>query len=575
MAAELMDDDDDDDAPAPSPAKHKAKGTSFLALRDTHEEFKMPVPPVDDDDHHVEPPHPRGGWRSMLGSVKARRKSHQQVAKEDSFIQDMADTGRMPAQYSAWKPEGSSANHHHSSQTDTMADKLVSDLDSEDGSSSLVQKSVTASSRSSDSLGEASHTSFGQRSRRPVGGWKAMMKPSTRHHADDISGSVTSLLQTPSTYTAWQPGGDKTPSSSASASLEAAKHALEDDDDDFSLMQLSSRSEMGTGAGLMMLRALYKLHTPFFDRVAAAAGPEDDSDEESDDNVDAAAESLLEDGTVHATNGNLAAAAMVLDFYADSIGSTMLRQLAHAKLSLAKLQSLWKRVQSVNGSSAHVDSKEKLATQWCKGVERGVTNAPLAAAAGRKAEASIQEAAAWHEVLNEETSARNQLLKAYTQDTQSITNLRAQLLGQFGSLAQFAAGLRQEAASLLSQGLGTPQTIAGAFESIGRLEDSVSATDAEIADIVNAATLKRGNAEQQQKAVLAQTQAKIKEVERQKAKLSVQSKKQEEASAKAAKQRAHVQTMCDWTMDEIEKRNSREQREKAAIHAALLILGSH
>jgi hypothetical protein len=305
-------------------------------------------------------------------------------------------------------------------------------------------------------------------------------------------------MQTPKEYTAWQPGTDSE-SAANNAALEAAKHSL-DDGDDLAFVQVEMTSE--ARAGTAALFALWRGgDSAFPDRVAATVQDEDLS-------------SFLEEETVHVSQKDLTAATIVLDEYAESVGSTMLRELAHAHLNVEKLQKLWRKVQKVNSSAA--DGQEVLATQWCKSVEKGVTGDALSRSQSRKIEAQIQEAASWSMVLKEEVSAREQLLKAYTQDTQVMSGLRGQLQGQFASLATTATGLRGQAAQALKEGLGTPQTIATAFEAIGRFEDSISQMSAELSDVIQAAAAKRENAEKQQKLALAQGKSNMAAAEKQK-----------------------------------------------------------
>merc|ERR1719326_309370 len=94
--------------------------------------------------------------------------------------------------------------------------------------------------------------------------------------------------------------------------------------------------------------------------------------------------------------------------------------------------------------------------------------------------------------------------------------LQGQLQGQFKSLATTAAGLRAQAAQAIQQGLGTPSTIANAFEAIGRFEDSITQMSAELSDVVQAAASKRANAEKQQKLAFAQGKSKMTATEKQK-----------------------------------------------------------
>jgi hypothetical protein len=373
----------------------------------------------------------------------------------------------------------------------------------------------------------------------------------------DLSSTITSFMQTPKEYTAWKPGGDST-SATNSAALEAAKHSLDAGDDglDFMQVEMSSEARAGTAALFSLWR---RGSSAFPDRVAETVQDDDLS-------------SLLEEEAVHVSQKDLAAATVVLDQYAESVGSTMLRQLAHAHLNLEKLQKLWQKVQKVNSSAA--DGQEVLATQWCKSVEKGVSGDSLSRSRSRKIEAQIQETASWNEVLNEEVSARGQLLKAYTQDTQVMTGLQGQLQGQFKSLATTASGLRAQAAQAIKEGLGSPSTIANAFEAVGRFEDSITQMSAELSDVVQAAVSKRASAEKLQKLALSQGKSKMTATEKQKAALIAEDAEVKAKAAKAAKQREHVQSMCDWTTSEMEKRERREKREKAAIHAALLVIGA-
>jgi len=600
MAKELMDDDDDDDD-SPAPPK-KAKGAALISIGDSHtishgpsaesqavNRMTQDLLDEDADDgfdgnapgiaSHVSLA--QGGARthrmhevshSSFGHQiqhRSRTTASKAAAKEDQFLQDTTDAAT-PKQYAAWQP---SANTAASPTASSMADKLAGDLDLEDDDSdsstpetkaphrepvALAQKSSRLSS--ADSTDPLEDVVSKHKPRRPLGGWRSFMKEPKhvgKAKSSDLSSAITSFMQTPKEYTAWQPGSDST-SATNSVALEAAKHSLDAGDDglDFMQVEMSSEARAGTAALFSLWR---RGSSAFPDRVAETVQDDDLS-------------SLLEEEAVHVSQKDLAAATVVLDQYAESVGSTMLRQLAHAHLNLEKLQKLWQKVQKVNSSAA--DGQEVLATQWCKSVEKGVSGDSLSRSRSRKIEAQIQEAASWNEVLNEEVSARGQLLKAYTQDTQVMTGLQGQLQGQFKSLATTASGLRAQAAQAIKEGLGSPSTIANAFEAVGRFEDSITQMSAELSDVVQAAVSKRASAEKLQKLALSQGKSKMTATEKQKAALIAQDAEVKAKAAKAAKQREHVQSMCDWTTSEMEKRERREKREKAAIHAALLVIGA-
>lgn len=599
MAKELMDDDDDDDdTPAAAAPAKKGKGTALIAIQDSHRvtshggpaesqavnrmEADLLDEDSDDEDfnHHAEIASHVSLAQGATRIHRAREVAHsffghqsqhtfRKAKEEQQFTQDMSGAST-PKTYTAWQP---GANTAGSEQASSMASKLAGDLDLEDDDDdspspapkvqrheavALAQKSsMLSSSEGSDPLEERG--GFHRKPHRPAGGWRSFVKEPKRNAkpaSSQLSSAITSLMQTPKAYTAWQPGSDST-SAANNAALEAAEHSLDDGDDlAFVQVEMTSEARVGTAA----LFALWRQgDSAFPDRVAATVQDDDLS-------------SFLEEETVHVSQKDLTAATVVLDEYAESVGSTMLQQLAHAHLNVEKLQKLWHKVQKVNSSSA--DGQEVLATQWCKIVEKGVTGDAVSRSQSRKIEAQIQEAASWSVVLKEEVSAREQLLKAYTQDTQVMTGLRGQLQGQFASLAATATGLRSQAAQALQQGLGTPSTIATAFENIGRFEDSISQMSAELSDVVQAAAAKRANAEKQQKLALSQGKSKMSAAEKQKAVLAANDASVKARAENAAKQRSHVQSMCDWTTSEMEKRERREKREKAAIHAALLVLGA-
>lgn len=592
MAKELMDDDDDDDDDTPAaapPKKGKAKGPALIAIQDSHHTSshagstasqaanRMEADLLDEDSDEEEFDHHAAETATHVSLAQGGARTHRahesrhtsKAHTKDQFLQDM-NGAATPKQYAAWQP---GANAATSEQANSMANKLAGDLDLEDDDDdsppptskvqhhealALAQRSSTSSfADSTDPLEE--HSASPHKSRRPMGGWRSFIKEPKRSGkpvSSQLSTTINSLMQTPKEYTAWQPGSDSA-SPANNAALEAAKHSL-DDGDDLAFVQVEMKSE--ARAGTAALFALWRRgESAFPDRVAASVQDVDIS-------------SFLEEETVHVSQKDLTAAAVVLDEYAESVGSTMLRQLSHAHLNVEKLQKLWRKVQKVNSSTA--DGQEVLATQWCKSVEKGVTGDALSRSQTRKIEAQIQEATSWVMVLKEEVSAREQLLKAYAQDTQVMTGLRGQLQGQFASLATTASGLRGQAAQALQQGLGTPQTIATAFEAIGRFEDSIQQMSAELSDVVQAAATKRANAEKQQKMALTQGKSKMGVAEKQKGALSADDASVKARAEKAAKQREHVQSMCDWTTSEMEKRERREKREKAAIHAALLVLGA-
>lgn len=346
--------------------------------------------------------------------------------------------------------------------------------------------------------------------------------------------------------------------------MAAAKAAFDSPD----FVQLGLTSRMGTGTG--MLRTLERVRAGLrasqgqvAQLAASVAALEDPA-------------VLLERSTETVETGNVEAANLVLEQYANTLQSTPLLQLAHARLSLPKLRALWQKVQTVD--TAPGGGHEAQAAKWCEDFQRESSSlAEQSVLAQRQARTRLLEASTRTAVLQQQVMAQGQILKVLDRDAQSLHALLDRTEHQFDSTMAAIQELQVAAAELSSHGgsADVRKGVAGLFQTLGRAEGQASAGSSEMLDMINAAIQRRDEVVARMTQSTNQVQAALATAQQQRTALIQSSAEQVQSKAKDSSLQSRYEQMCSWTLDDLENRRHREECEKDAIHAALIVLSAH
>lgn len=395
-----------------------------------------------------------------------------------------------------------------------------------------------------------------------------MVKKGKHHHHKNVdpTNGLMNLVQTPATYAAWKPGASagNAGASSAAASMEAAKAAFDAPD----FMQVGLSSRMGTG--MAMLRTLEGVRAGLRTSQSKVAILASEAGSAAED------EALLESSDQPVNTGNVDAANLVLEQYATTLQSTPLLQLSHARLSLPKLRRLWAKVQSA-GTGATSSGHEAQAAKWCQDFQRdSAAQAAQRKVRERQARLSLMEANTRTAVLQQQELAQSQLLEAADRDVQQLRALQERLQHQFDSTLAAVHGLQAAAGAIAGQGAGAEvqRDLGGLFEKLGRAEGIVPAGNTEILDIVAAALQRREHVVSRLQQSQREVQGALRSAQQQQSSLLQRSAGQQ-TSASGSSLESRYEQMCNWTLEELENRKHREEMEKDAIHAALIVLSAH
>lgn len=358
------------------------------------------------------------------------------------------------------------------------------------------------------------------------GGWKALMKKTQakkKHKFQDQTNGIMDLVQTPQTYTAWHPDStDAVLKASAKNELSAAEKAFDAPDGADSFLQLWSSDQASTNDG-------------------SAVG----------------------------------VAQMLLEQYANTLGSGTLLQLSRAELSQNILNDLWKQIASVNTSviqSAH----EAQSIKWCQDFQnqaRELRNKKHATQ--RQATAELSKTETQSLVYGQESKAQERFLAAVEHDIQELRTLLDKVTHQFDSTGAVVQKLQQDITRTVSTADESLQTKFFDLQmSLGKVEGLVSSGSAEIVDIIKTAAARRDRSGAMWRDSLAQVQEAITDVQKQQARLAEEKAEQSEASQEADGLKDRYQQMCQWTLDDFQARQRQGECEKTAIKAALIVLST-
>lgn len=393
------------------------------------------------------------------------------------------------------------------------------------------------------------------------GGWRSMLKPQKPHKVVDPSSGILDLVQTPSAYSAWKPGGGGGAAAPPPAvkSLLAAKKAF--DFDDFLQLTMTVQHRV----------------RPVFDEDPLGALVDDAILNNRDAGEEDVPGFLLERSSTSVDTGTVNAAAVVLDEYATTLQSAPLLQLSRARLSLPRLLRLWQVISSVNttASSAGHDAQ---AVKWCQDFRKESASLAVSQKAMQQQAAdSLAAAETKVSVLQQEVAAQEQMLAVFDRDVQSLKSLQDQVQHQFDSAQALIQDFRREASSLISRAGGRADVaadIGSLEENLGKGEGLVSAGGMEVLDMVQAMISKRSEEESNRRSSAARVRDDLVRTKQDRESLLQRSASQAQASVQNEKLQSRYEQMCGWTLDGLQQKQHRQECEKDAIHAALIILSA-
>lgn len=393
------------------------------------------------------------------------------------------------------------------------------------------------------------------------GGWQAMMKPVSHHKPVVVENPILAFAQTPKTYAAWTPGGDDTPTPASNALLDAKKHFFDDD----SFLQLGHH--------------LRRVHANSLHRVREEPDPigvlVDAAIHSSQESEDEEAPALLERSSVSVDSVSVSAAAVVLAEYARNLKSPSLAQLSRAKLSLPRMQRLWQAVSAA--AAAPGSGHEAQAAKWCQDFQRDAKRKAVQREAQRQAAENLAEAGGKVSVLQQEITAQDQMLGVFKRDATSLQSLQSQVEHQFDSTDSLIQAFREEVSSVatkISGALGTDAVveITDLSETLGKAEGLVNAGGKEVVDIVKSMIGKRSSKQAAMQEKANQVKEQLSSAKQEHESLLQRTAITSETTADDEQVQSRYEQMCKWTLEEMNQKQHKEQREKDAIHAALIIL---
>lgn len=360
------------------------------------------------------------------------------------------------------------------------------------------------------------------------GGWRSLLKKKQvkkKHKFQDQTNGIMDLVQTPTTYKAWKPDStDAVLKASAKSELSAAERAFDAPDGGGFFLQLDSSA----------------------DRAVSAE-----------------------------SSGAAAVVQLLLEQYAGTLGSATLLQLSHSELNLAALKNLWRQIGSVNTSVAHSEH-EAQSIQWCEDFQdqtkemKRKKRATLRQVASELAKTQTQSL-----VYGQEVKAQERFLSAVDRDAQELQKLLDRITHEFDSTGAMIQKLKQDILHTAAVTDASQQAkFFGMQEALGKVEGSVSSSNAEITDIVKAAAARREKSGTMWRNSLAQVQEAMSDVEKQQARLTEEKEDQSASNEQEDGLRDRYQQMCKWTLDDFHAKQRQEECEKTAIQAALIVLSS-
>lgn len=286
-----------------------------------------------------------------------------------------------------------------------------------------------------------------------------------------------------------------------------------------------------------------------------------------------AAQSFLEEFTVHTDALHISAANAVLEHYAQVLQSPSLKQLAKAKLSPQKLAALWGRLQAVDPLTHPTlpssQGKQAQAEQWCLYFQRNEQSAtPMHKAIAQLEDDSnaFAEATSQRAALAEEINARTQLQKTVEQDVRSLTALLTQVQWQENATGQEAAQAKTR--------LKAEQRAPSSLLDLGAATDGLREGNEELADALQAVLQQRVQVLQTQRSKLTQLQGEVKKLDKGLAAKKDRVSKSKASLDAARKRLTGIRSSCSTALSTLAKRRHMGHMEAHAIEMALKVLGA-
>jgi len=260
------------------------------------------------------------------------------------------------------------------------------------------------------------------------------------------------------------------------------------------------------------------------------------------------------------------AVSLVLRSYSKIFGSTALLQLSSSRLSDAAWKSLWEKVKD-NAASKQNDHEAK-ELKWCRDFERDVAaTSEKRRAAQEEASVGLATADVQRDVLEQRASAQSTVAEALRRNSDNLRSFQTRLQGQQQPMAALLQRIRQ-----------APQVTATAapreiLETIGRLEGLLTASTAEVQDVVEEALDQQEEAEKLLRASQEQLKATLLSVDQKRAQLAAVSTAGESSKSDAGADdlRGRYADMCRWTLQASEEKDHKDEGTRLAIHDAFLV----
>mmetsp|Transcript_39594 Transcript_39594/g.93301 ORF Transcript_39594/g.93301 Transcript_39594/m.93301 type:complete len:868 (-) Transcript_39594:73-2676(-) len=369
------------------------------------------------------------------------------------------------------------------------------------------------------------------------GGWRSLIKSKKSkqkgkpHKFKDENSGIMDLVQTPQSYTAWHPdGADQAVAASTKNAVAEAEKAFDADDD--------ADDGAGDGSGKHAAASFLQINS---------AGAK------------AKAKAQLESRT--ATPDAVEAARVVLQEYGNAANSAMLLELAPSSFNIARLEQLWKSLQSANPSEA---SAEEVAS-WCHEDAAAATSAALTQMPAAAPQVPTGESLSSERKAVEQTlSVEEQTLALLSAGVDSLSDLLR------GTQREFNAS-DDVLKNFLAAASGSEEHVG---EVLGKVAGLLDESKAQVQDAMAEALSRQTAAASEHQSRMKQLQQQLQDVKRQQLD-SAGDHSQRAGGATADSQndlRSRYKKMCQLVTDNADAEKRRQALEKKAVRAALIML---
>lgn len=427
------------------------------------------------------------------------------------------------------------------------ADKKTKADDAESGSPAAEDKAVVPPSSLPASL---------------RGGWQAVLakkrtqnkaktKPSTQVSA------IMQLMQTPKTYTAWQPdaaASDAKLAATAKSELLAAEKSFDSDDDDAD-GKSSGIAKGGGGRSLLQTDGGLGIS-----QLEDELGGSDPLAFFQLSQLSSSAYTPRLFGAKDEFGAEVSKA--ILESFAHHLGSQSLSELAGASLGLEGLEHIAEQQSLSFDEAGHKRDRE--VEKRCRAAqEQHLKSIQLAIAEKERASAAKAEARAEVAVLDREMAARERLVKLFGRGSKNLLALKAELSQEVTLAGELIRQAEQEADKLPTG--AAPAYMAELQSTLNRLESTGISWQTELEDAITGAVARRAEAEYADEKALDELRKRVRDLQH-KAKEPFKKKVKNDDAA------AGMREVCDSTMADIEARRAKRDGERLAVSSALAVL---